>query len=94
MRTLAIGVAAVMPAAAGAHSRSSLGEQRICSADPTRRSVEVTPLGSKAVYLVPSGSTAPVLLAHSATIEPGSLAAIPGHIYWVEADAAHTFGAP
>jgi hypothetical protein len=62
--------------------------------DPTRRSVEVTPPGSKAVYLVPSGSAAPVLLAHSATIEPGSLAAVPGHIYWVEAGAAHTFGAP
>jgi hypothetical protein len=62
--------------------------------DPTGQTFEVTPPDSKVVYVVPSGSTTPVLVAYSAVIDPRSLAAIPGHIYWVEAGAAHIFGAP
>jgi hypothetical protein len=51
------------------------------------------PPASNAIYLLASASTTPVLLAYNPMIEPGSLAAIPGHIYWLEAGAAHTYAA-
>ena len=50
--------------------------------------------GSKAILVLPAGATSSRLLSYSPTIEPKSLAAIPGHIYWLEAGVAHTFGAP
>jgi hypothetical protein len=52
------------------------------------------PPASKAIYLLASASTTPLLLAYNPMIEPGSLAAIPGHIYWLEAGVARTFAAP
>jgi hypothetical protein len=50
----------------------------------------VLPLGSKTVYEVLAGSKAPVALATNPTIDPKSLAAIPGHLYWAEGGAART----
>ena len=50
----------------------------------------VLPLGSKTVYEILAGSKAPVALATSPTIDPKSLAAIPGHLYWTEGGAART----
>jgi hypothetical protein len=48
---------------------------------------------SKAIYLLVTGATTPLAVAYSPTIDPGSLAAIPGHIFWLEAGAARTYAA-
>lgn len=48
------------------------------------------PLGSKTVFELPPGSRTPVVLATSSTIDPASLAAIPGHLYWTEGGAPRT----
>jgi hypothetical protein len=53
-----------------------------------------TPPISKAILLLAAGSKTPVPLAYSPMIDPESLAAIPGHVYWLEAGTARTFGAP
>jgi hypothetical protein len=54
--------------------------------DPTRKTPVpgVVPLGSRALYEVPAGSTMPILVAYNSTIDAKSLAAIPGHLYWAE----------
>jgi hypothetical protein len=48
------------------------------------------PLGSKTVFELPPGSRTPVVLATSSTIDPTSLEAIPGHLYWIEGGVART----
>jgi hypothetical protein len=51
------------------------------------------PSPSPAIYRVcelPSGSTAPLQLASGAAIQPKSLAAIPGQVYWKEQGLAHS----
>jgi hypothetical protein len=50
----------------------------------------VLPLGSKTVYVILAGSKEPVVLATSPMIDPKSLAAIPGHLYWTEDGVART----
>lgn len=47
----------------------------------------VLPIGSKAVFDLPTGSKVPAVLAVSPTIDPKSLAAIPGRLYWTEGNA-------
>jgi hypothetical protein len=44
----------------------------------------ILPPGSKALLELPPGSKTPVVLAVSVNIDPQSLAAIPGHLYWAE----------
>jgi len=53
-----------------------------------------TPPASRAIYVLPSHSTAPLPLAYSTTIEPGSLAVTAGHIFWLEAGVPRTYAAP
>lgn len=48
------------------------------------------PLGSKSLFELPPGAKTPVVLATSSTIDPTSLKAIPGHLYWTEGGVAHT----
>ena len=45
---------------------------------------------STAILLLPVGATASTVLAYGPTIEPMSLAAIPGHLYWIEGGVART----
>jgi hypothetical protein len=44
--------------------------------------------------VLPGGSMATITVAHGPTVEPASLAVIPGHIYWLEAGIPRTFAAP
>jgi hypothetical protein len=48
------------------------------------------PLGSKTVLYLQPGSRTPTVLSTSATINPKSLAAIPGNLYWLEGQTART----
>ena len=48
------------------------------------------PLGSKSLFELAPGSRTPVVLATSSTIDPTSLAAIPGHLYWIEGGTPRT----
>jgi hypothetical protein len=50
----------------------------------------VLPLGSKALLEAPLEAKTPTVLAVSATIDPKSLAAIPGHLYWLEGGTPRT----
>jgi hypothetical protein len=51
-------------------------------------------LFGRAIYALRAGARKPVLLASSEETVPMSLAATPGHIYWLEAGTARTFAAP
>jgi hypothetical protein len=70
--------------------------------DPGVTGVVVTPKGTVAwiagvntrpstykVFVLAPGSRTTVLLASATTIEPKSLAAIPGHLYWTDVGVAH-----
>jgi hypothetical protein len=63
-------------------------------ANPLPGTPNVLPLGSRAVFELAPGSKMPTPLAVSATIEPKSLAAIPGRLYWTEGGAARSTPVP
>lgn len=48
------------------------------------------PLGSKAVFELAPASKTPTAISVSSTIDPKSLAAVPGHLYWTDAGAARS----
>jgi hypothetical protein len=50
---------------------------------------EAAPTTEDVLVLAP-GAKAPTLLAGATSIDPRSLAAVPGHLYWTEAGAART----
>jgi hypothetical protein len=52
------------------------------------------PLPGRAVYALRAGGKGPTLLAYSEDIVPMSLAAISGHIYWLETSGPRTYAAP
>jgi hypothetical protein len=49
---------------------------------------------STAVFALSAGVKESRLLSYSSLVERGSLAEIPGHIYWLEGGTARTFAAP
>ena len=48
------------------------------------------PLGSKAIFDLAPGSKTPSAISVSSTIDPDAIAAVPGHLYWTDAGAAHS----
>ena len=52
------------------------------------------PQEESAVDVLPAGSSLTTRLARSQTVEPASLALVPGHIYWLEGGVPRTFAAP
>ncbi len=50
--------------------------------------------GEATVDMVPGNSTTTIMLAHGPTVNQGSLALVPGHLYWLQAGIPHTFAAP
>lgn len=48
------------------------------------------PLGSKAIFELSPGSKTPIAISVSSTIDPDSIAAVPGHLYWTDAGAARS----
>ena len=47
-----------------------------------------------AIDLLPARTTRTRTLARSRTVEPGSLALVPGHLYWLESGLPRTFATP
>ncbi len=60
--------------------------------NPTAKMAEILP--GRAVYALLAGDKRPQLLAYSESIVSLSLAAAPGHIYWLEASGPRTLPAP
>jgi hypothetical protein len=49
---------------------------------------------SRALFAVPAGKSEPIFLTDGTSISPGSLAAVPGHVYWTEDGIARSYLAP
>jgi hypothetical protein len=51
-------------------------------------------VGRDFLYVLRGGSDTTTLVAHAPTLEPASLALIPGHLYWLEGGAPRTLAVP